>query len=83
MARFHRLVSALTLSALDRQLISTYAIALSRSTVSTFINPNLVLYGTTVPRYFYEALLRRVLENGLTARCLIIETGEWGMAGDA
>jgi hypothetical protein len=50
--------------------------------VSTIINPNLVLYGTAVPRYFYEALSRRVLENGLTARCLVIEAGKRGMAGD-
>jgi hypothetical protein len=50
--------------------------------VSTIVNPNLVLYGTAVPRYFYEALSRRVLENGLTARCLVIEAGKRGMAGD-
>jgi hypothetical protein len=50
--------------------------------VSTIINPNLVLYGTAVPRYFYEALSRRVLENGLTARCLVIEAWKRGVAGD-
>jgi hypothetical protein len=50
--------------------------------VSTIVNPNLVLYGTAVPRYFYEALSRWVLENGLTARCLVIEAGKRGMAGD-
>ncbi|MDR0418332.1 MAG: hypothetical protein LBH08_02775 [Puniceicoccales bacterium] len=50
--------------------------------VSTIVNPNLVLYGTAVPRYFYEALFRRVLENGLTARCLVIEAGKRSMAGD-
>ncbi|MDR0740760.1 MAG: DUF3987 domain-containing protein [Puniceicoccales bacterium] len=50
--------------------------------VSTIINPNLVLYGTAVLRYFYEALSRRMLENGLTARCLVIEAGKRGMAGD-
>ena len=49
---------------------------------STIVNPNLVLYGTAVPRYFYEALSRRVLENGLTARCLVMEAEKRGMAGD-
>jgi len=39
-------------------------------------NPSLTLFGTAVPDYFYESLSRRVLENGLVARCLIIEAGK-------
>lgn len=42
------------------------------------INPHLVLLGTAVPRYFYEALTRRVMENGLIARCVVIEAGDRG-----
>lgn len=36
-------------------------------------NPCLNLYGTAVPSYFYEAMSKRVLENGLIARCMIME----------
>ena len=45
-------------------------------------NPNLVLLGTAIPQYFYESLSRRVLENGLVARCIIVEAGKRGEAGN-
>ena len=44
-------------------------------------NPSLTLLGTAVPDYFYESLTRRVLENGLIARCIIIEAGQRGKYG--
>ena len=43
--------------------------------------PHLALFGTAIPQYFYQALSRRVLENGLIARCLIVEAGPRGSAG--
>ena len=41
-------------------------------------NPYLVIFGTAIPQLFYQALDQRLLTNGLTARCLIIEAGERG-----
>ena len=37
---------------------------------------------TAIPQYFYESLSRRVLENGLVARCIIVEAGKRGEAGN-
>lgn len=50
--------------------------------VAHIVNPNLVLLGTAIPKYFYESLSRRVLENGLVARCVIVEAGNRGDAGN-
>lgn len=44
-------------------------------------NPCLSLFGTAVPDYFYESLSKRVLENGLVARCMIIEASKRGKRG--
>ncbi|MBQ4314342.1 MAG: DUF3987 domain-containing protein, partial [Lentisphaeria bacterium] len=44
-------------------------------------NPCLTLFGTAVPDYFYESLSKRVLENGLIARCLVIEASKRGHRG--
>ena len=44
-------------------------------------NPCLTLFGTAVTDYFYESLSKRVLENGLVARCLVIEAPKRGRAG--
>ena len=41
-------------------------------------NPYLVIFGTAIPQLFYQALDQRLLTNGLSARCLIIEAGERG-----
>ncbi len=41
-------------------------------------NPYLVIFGTAIPQLFYQSLDQRLLTNGLTARCLIIEAGERG-----
>jgi hypothetical protein len=46
--------------------------------VNHIVNPNLVIFGTAIPKYFYESLSRRVLENGLVARCIIVEAGSRG-----
>ena len=50
--------------------------------IAHIVNPNLVLLGTAIPQYFYESLSRRVLENGLVARCVIVEAGKRGDAGN-
>ena len=42
------------------------------------VNPCLVILGTAVPKYFYESLSQRVLLNGLSARCLILDAGKRG-----
>lgn len=49
-----------------------------REEIECIINPSLVIFGTAIPKYFYEAMSRRVLENGLAARCIIIEAGKRG-----
>lgn len=43
--------------------------------------PHLVMLGTAVPRYFYQALTERSLENGLLSRCLVLEADARGSAG--
>ena len=40
--------------------------------------PNLVLFGTAIPKHFYDALNDRLLTNGFFARLLILETGRRG-----
>ncbi len=40
--------------------------------------PNLVLFGTAIPKHFYASLNERLLTNGFFARLLIIETGRRG-----
>ena len=50
--------------------------------IAHIVNPNLVLLGTAIPQYFYESLSRRMLENGLVARCIIVEAGKRGEAGN-
>lgn len=37
--------------------------------------PCLVLFGTAIPRHFYEALSGRMLTNGFFARMLVVESG--------
>lgn len=48
---------------------------------ANIVCPSLTLFGTAVPDYFYESLSKRVLENGLVARCLIIEADKRGRHG--
>jgi hypothetical protein len=50
----------------------------SQIEVNHIVNPNLVIMGTAIPDYFYESLTKRLLENGLAARCIIIEAGSRG-----
>ena len=45
-------------------------------------NPCLTIFGTAVPDYFYESLSKRVLENGLVARCLVVEAEKRGKRGN-
>lgn len=51
-------------------------------TIAHIVNPNLVIFGTAIPQYFYESLSRRALENGLVARCIIMEAGQRGKHGE-
>jgi hypothetical protein len=37
--------------------------------------PCLVVYGTAIPKHYYEALTERMLTNGFFARMLIVESG--------
>ena len=50
--------------------------------VSVICEPHLVLLGTATPRFFYQSMTERSLENGLLARCLVVELGERGMMND-
>lgn len=52
-----------------------------KSDVGYIANPCLTLFGTAVPEYFYESLSKRVLENGLVARCMIVEASKRGKRG--
>ena len=49
---------------------------------TTIIQPHLTFLGTAVPRFLYQALSERVMENGLLARCLVLEAGPRGDAND-
>lgn len=44
--------------------------------------PSLVMLGTAVPRYYYEALSMRMLNNGFFARLLILEASKRGSGQD-
>jgi len=44
-------------------------------------HPSLSLFATAIPVRFYSSLTMRALENGLLARCLILESGVRGPAG--
>mgnify|MGYP005855281457 CR=1 FL=1 len=46
--------------------------------------PCLVIFGTAIPKYYYEALSERTLTNGLFARMVIVEAGtrsKWQQPG--
>jgi hypothetical protein len=45
--------------------------------------PCLCLFGTAVPKHYYEALSLKMLTNGFFARMLILETGKRGLGQDA
>jgi hypothetical protein len=38
--------------------------------------PNLVLFGTAIPKHYYDALSERMLTNGFFARQIIVEAGK-------
>ncbi len=44
------------------------------------VNPGLNIFGTAVPDFLYGALSKRMLENGLVARCVFIEADPRGKA---
>ena len=46
-------------------------------------NPYLVIFGTAIPEMFFQSLNKRLLANGLIARCLIFEAGERGKKNHA
>ena len=41
-------------------------------------NPHLVIFGTAIPKFFYQSLTPRMLNNGLLARCLVVHAGRRG-----
>jgi hypothetical protein len=45
--------------------------------------PCLCIFGTAVPKHFYESLSSRLMTNGFLARLLILETGKRGQGQDA
>lgn len=45
--------------------------------------PCLCIFGTAIPRHYYEALSLKMLSNGFFARMLIMETGKRGKGQDA
>lgn len=49
---------------------------------SVIIQPHLTVLGTATPKFFYQSLSERTMENGLLARCIILEAGERGDAGN-
>lgn len=44
--------------------------------------PHLTMLGCAIPKYLYSALSERSLENGLISRCLVLEAGPRGKAGN-
>jgi len=46
-------------------------------------NPYLVIFGTAIPEMFFQSLNKRLLANGLIARCLVFEAGERGKKNHA
>ncbi len=45
--------------------------------------PSLVLYGTAIPKHFYESLSEKMLTNGMFARMLVFEAGKRGTGQEA
>jgi len=45
--------------------------------------PCLCIFGTAIPKHYYEALSLKMLTNGFFARMLILETGRRGQGQDA
>jgi hypothetical protein len=45
--------------------------------------PSLCIFGTAIPKHYYEALSLKMLTNGFFARMLIIETGKRSRGQDA
>jgi len=45
-------------------------------------NPSLTIFASAIPEHFYKSLSMRALDNGLLARCLVLEAGKRGKAGD-
>ena len=48
---------------------------------SAIIQPHLTVVGTATPKFFYQSLTERTMENGLLARCIVLEAAERGEAG--
>jgi len=45
--------------------------------------PSLTLFGTAVPKYLYESLNGRMLDNGFFARSIVLEAGDRGKGQNA
>lgn len=49
---------------------------------TAIVQPHLTMFGTATPKFFYQSLTERTMENGLLARCIVLEAGERGTAGE-
>lgn len=49
---------------------------------TAIVQPHLTMFGTATPKFFYQSLTERTMENGLLARCIVLEAGERGKAGE-
>ena len=49
---------------------------------TAIVQPHLTMFGTATPKFFYKSLTERTMENGLLARCIVLEAGERGKAGE-
>jgi hypothetical protein len=62
---------------------SLYPIRVKAGTEPGIIDqPCLCIFGTAIPKHYYEALSLRMLSNGFFARMLIMETGKRGRGQD-
>jgi len=62
---------------------SIYPMRVKAGTEPAFIDqPCLCIFGTAIPKHFYEALSLKMLTNGFFARMLILETGKRGRGQD-
>lgn len=63
-------------SMISRRTLSCATQKSGGSTKDVCIHPHLCIFGSTVGQYLFETLNDRVLENGLCARCLMVDCGK-------
>lgn len=63
-------------SMITKRALSQSMAKASAATKDHCIHPHLCLFGSSVGQYLFETLNDRVLENGLCARCLLVDCGK-------